>query len=260
MTELPYGTWSSPISAADVARGGVGLYSPGLVPKSLGLETWWVEERPSQDGRHALVRRLADGTSRDVIGPEWSPRTRIMEYGARSWCHIENVGTVFCFWDDQRLYLLAAESSTPIPLTGAGGDDLSQMYGEPVAGPDGFVIVVRESQRAGAVTRDLVMVPLDGTAAETGSGIRVLNDEHHFYAWPRLSPDSRRVSYIAWDHPDMPWDSTVVAVVEIAETTQPERKLAGGQDEWIVCYGYHSPRRARSFQGRCWESHRPTRW
>ncbi|HVQ86936.1 MAG TPA: prolyl oligopeptidase family serine peptidase, partial [Actinomycetes bacterium] len=234
MTELPYGTWSSPISAADVARGGVGLYFPGLVLTPAGLETWWVEERPSQGGRHAIVKRLSDGTTEDVIGPEWSPRSRIMEYGAHSWCHVDNVGTVFCFWDDQRLYLLADGSSTPVALTPAGGEDVSHMYGEPIAGPAGYVMAVRESHRAGVVTRDLVMVPLDGSAAGAESGIRILNDEHHFYACPRLSPDGRRVSYVAWDHPDMPWDSTVVSVVDIAEEAQRELVLAGGKDESIL--------------------------
>ena len=67
MTELPYGPWSSPISAADVARGGVGLYFPGLVSTSWGLETWWLEERQSQDGRHALVKRLGDGERRPEV-------------------------------------------------------------------------------------------------------------------------------------------------------------------------------------------------
>ena len=234
MTELPYGTWSSPISAADVARGGVGLYFPGLVSTSSGLETWWLEERQAHDGRHALVKRLGDGEPHDVIGPEWSPRTRIMEYGALPWCHIENVGTVFCFWDDQRLYLMAKDSSTPTPLTPKGDDNAWHMYGEPIAGPTGFIITIRESHHAGVVTRNLVIVPLDGSAASDDSRIRVLNDEHHFYAWPRLSPDGRQVSYVAWDHPAMPWDSTVIAVVDIAETEQREVQLAGGVDESLL--------------------------
>jgi len=232
--EFPYGTWSSPISAADVAAGGVGLYFPGLVPTSVGLETWWLEERQSHDGRHALVKRLGDGELHDVIGPQWSPRSRIMEYGALPWCNVENIGTVFCFWDDQRLYLMGEDSSTPTPLTPAGDEHTSHMYGEPIVGPVGFVIAIRESHQAGVVTRNLVMVPLDGSAASDDSQIKVLNDEHHFYAWPRLSPNGHRVSYVAWDHPAMPWDSTVIAVVDIADTSQREVKLAGGRDESLL--------------------------
>jgi acetyl esterase/lipase len=234
MPELPYGTWSSPISAADVARGGVGLYFPGLVATPTGLETWWVEERSADDGRHALVARTAEGTTRDVLGPKWSPRSRIMEYGARSWCQVDDVGVVFCFWDDQRLYLQTEGSSTPVALTPASRDDESHMYGEPVPGPPGSVIAVRESHRGDVVSRDLVMVPLDRSAADDEGAIRVLNDQHHFYAWPRLSPDGRRVSYTAWDHPAMPWDRTVVGLVEIAQAAQPERILVGGDDESLL--------------------------
>jgi dipeptidyl aminopeptidase/acylaminoacyl peptidase len=240
MTELPYGTWHSPISAADVARGGVALEFPGVVDTPEGAEVWWIEERPSDAGRHALVRRAVDGTFSDILGPKWSPRSRIIEYGARPWCRVvsdaasQTAGTVFCFWDDQRLYLLTDGEDTPVPLTSAPTDAGQHMYGEPIAGPTGTVMVVRETHRNGVVSRDLVLVPLDGSAATTDSAVHIANDQHHFYANPRLSPDQERVAYAAWDHPHMPWDSTVIAVVELTDPTHAERVVTGGTDESVL--------------------------
>ena len=42
------------------------------------------------------------------------------------------------------------------------------------------------------------------TGAET-----VLATGRDFYAAPKLSPDGSKVAYVAWDHPNMPWDATV---------------------------------------------------
>ncbi len=235
-TTLPYGSWPSPISAADVASGTLSLAFPGIVPTSgaAAAEIWWLEGRPQDGGRFALVRSASDGTVSDVLGPEWSIRSRIIEYGAHPWTRVPG-GTVFCFWDDQRLYLLPDGATDPQPLTTAPADDITHMHGEPRLGPDGTVVAVRETRSGETVSRTLVLVPLDGSAADTDSSVTVVNDQHHFYAHPRLSPDGSKVSYIAWDHPQMPWDGTVAAVVDLEpELPASERVLLGSTSESVM--------------------------
>jgi len=48
----PYGTWVSPLSAADVAAGGLRLSGVSLD----GDDIYWLEGRPREGGRYALVR------------------------------------------------------------------------------------------------------------------------------------------------------------------------------------------------------------
>ena len=43
-----------------------------------------------------------------------------------------------------------------------------------------------------------------------------------FYASPRLSPDGKRLAFLAWDLPDMPWDSAALYVAR-----RPRRRHAG---------------------------------
>lgn len=235
---LPYGTWPSPISAADVARGSLDLEFPAAVPSADGVEVWWLEGRPEHEGRSALMRRTASGEILEVLPPAWNVRSRIIEYGARCWSRIETprgAATVFCFWDDQRLYLLPDGADAPTPLTVAPTDAASHLYGEPVPGPAGTVIAVRETHTDGVVTRALVQVPLDGSAADDDAAVTVLNDQHHFYGHPRLSPSGTRVSYIAWDHPQMPWDGTVAAIVDLdGPLPATERVLAGSTSESVL--------------------------
>jgi hypothetical protein len=47
MTDIAaYGTWKSPISAADVARGATKVGFPSFA----GEEVWWQESRPDEGG------------------------------------------------------------------------------------------------------------------------------------------------------------------------------------------------------------------
>jgi dipeptidyl aminopeptidase/acylaminoacyl peptidase len=239
MQTLRYGSWPSPITAHDIAAGTVSLEFPAFVAGPDGGEVWWIEGRPSDGGRHALVARRADGTVEDVLGPAWSPRSRIHEYGARQWLAVPGVGVVFCFWDDQRLYLLRDGSDTPVPITPPPVDDARPMYGEPSPGPDGTIIVVREMQSGDEgvphVERDLVLVPLDGSAADDAARLRTLTADHHFYGNPRLSPDGRRVAYVAWEHPQMPWDGTLLCVVDVeGPQAGVERVVAGSTTESVL--------------------------
>ena len=65
---------------------------------------------------------------------------------------------------------------------------------------------------------------------------QILTSGHDFYMQPRWSPDGRQVAWIAWDHPNMPWDGTLlyVAPVEYSDGGLPRigspRMVAGGKD------------------------------
>ena len=59
---------------------------------------------------------------------------------------------------------------------------------------------------------------------------------HDFYAAPRLSPDGRRLAWLSWDHPRMPWDGTELWVADVTAAGElaAERLVAGGPDESVV--------------------------
>ena len=52
----------------------------------------------------------------------------------------------------------------------------------------------------GRIVRDIVTVPLDGSAANDGSRVRSVVGGSDFLAYPRVSPDRQRVAWIAWNH------------------------------------------------------------
>jgi dipeptidyl aminopeptidase/acylaminoacyl peptidase len=45
--------------------------------------------------------------------------------------------------------------------------------------------------------------------------IRVVAQGHDFYSSPALSPDGKKIAWITWDFPNMPWDSSQLWIAEI---------------------------------------------
>src|SRR2546428_4836248 len=73
----PYGSWKSPISSNMVVADAVRL---GQVQLD-GADLYWIELRPQEGGRNAVVRRSADGRTTDMTAPGFNARTRVHEYG-----------------------------------------------------------------------------------------------------------------------------------------------------------------------------------
>ncbi|MGH8259742.1 MAG: prolyl oligopeptidase family serine peptidase, partial [Steroidobacteraceae bacterium] len=58
----------------------------------------------------------------------------------------------------------------------------------------------------------------DARRSPGASAGTVLFGESDFVAYPRVSPDGRQLAWIAWSHPDMPWDSTTLHVAAVSES------------------------------------------
>ena len=262
MTETAaFGTWKSPISAADVARGTVGVTYPSMA----GGEVWWQERRPSEGGRTTIMASAgASGEPRELLPAPWNARNRVHEYGGKSYLPVPSLSLaggfdlVFANFADQRLYAVggAVEAGIdPVPLTPA---DAGFRFADMVLSPDGQDIwCVRETVLAldgarppagfhvgggVAVKRDIVAVPLDGSASTDASFIRVMVYGAEFFAFPTPSPDGRWLAWINWNHPNMPWDGTELRVAQLSGAPVPigpvhvaeSTLVMGGQEESVL--------------------------
>jgi len=140
-----------------------------------------------------------------------------------------------------------AAAERPRPLTPVPDRPHGLRYADPVQARGGVeVCCVRETITGDAPTdvrRELVAVPLDGSAAEDPGAVRVLAASHRFMTSPRLSTDGRRAAWIGWNHPAMPWDGTELCVAEVAQdgTFGPHRVLAGGPAEAVCQVEWDGP-------------------
>ena len=254
---VPFGAWPSIVSPADVVGG-------ASVPTALAAGdgiAWWSETRPSQGGREAIVRRDGDGTLHEVLPPGFNVRTRVHEYGGGAWwVHQE---TVFATsWEDQRIYRVDP-AHEPTAISPDPPSPHAWRYADGRVTPDGrWVVCVRERHDGPDVATDvhneIVAVPADGSSDPI-----VLYSDTDFVAAPRISRDGRQLAWIAWNHPNMPWDSTELWVGRLDEHDgllhlSDSRREAGGAGESLVQpeWGRHATLYVCSDRSGWWNVHR----
>jgi dipeptidyl aminopeptidase/acylaminoacyl peptidase len=227
-----YGAWKSPITSDLIVAQAVGLSEVRLDSG----EIYWLEGRPQERGRSVLVRAgIGSEDNVDVTPAPFNARTRVHEYGGGAWLVDKGV-LYFSNFADGRLYRLEADSAEPQPLT---PEPSGQSGGWRFA--DGIIdagrnrwIGVREDHTAGGEPVNAI-VGVD-VAGRGGEPVNILVDGHDFFSSPRLSPDGRRLIWLTWDHPNMPWNGTTLYLAELddagAVSGEPEI-IAGGPDESI---------------------------
>lgn len=201
MKRAPFGTWTSPLSATDLARSSIALNYVQVIE---GVP-YWVESRPAEGGRNVLVTAAANGGVRELTPSGYSVRTRVHEYGGTPYAMRGDI-LYFSNFSDQRVYVQKG-SGKPAPLTPEG-----YRYADYELDSTGsWLFCVREDHTAAGEPRNSI-VALGTTAGDAGT---LLFGESDFVAYPRLSPDGRRLAWIAWNHPDMPWDTTTLFVADV---------------------------------------------
>jgi dipeptidyl aminopeptidase/acylaminoacyl peptidase len=230
MTELPYGSWPSPISAASLVEGVVGISE--LITD--GNDIWWSESRPDEGGRVAIVRRSNDGQLTAVTPPNANVRTMVHEYGGGAWW-VSDRTLYYCDFADQRLRRILP-GGEPELLTPDPPAPRAWRYADGRCTADGeWFVCVREvhHQVPGDAhlepDNQIVAVRLDGSLE-----VRELVLGADFYSCPRPSPDGSLLAWIQWSHPSMPWYGTELWVGELKDgTVVSGRAVAGGPDESV---------------------------
>ena len=228
---LRCGAWPSPLTPERAAVGAVLLGYAGVAQGRLH----WVEGRPTEQGRSVLMACDAVGatgaageaaTPVERLAPDANVRSRVHEYGGTPWAAVGDQ-LVYSSFADQRLRLRSAGGSERL-LTPAGC-----RYADGHAGSDGHTLVcVREDHRGDGEARNaVVLLDLDRPDDEG----RVLFGDSDFVAWPRRDTSGRRLAFVAWDHPAMPWDETRLLVGTVADGALTGAEVvAGGPAESVA--------------------------
>ena len=95
-TRVPYGSWKSPITSGLLTSSGIGFSEIHFANGQL----YWLESRPEEGGRVAVVRCSTEGKIFDVIPREFSARTRAHEYGGGGLLSSDTVLTIGRMWID----------------------------------------------------------------------------------------------------------------------------------------------------------------
>ena len=226
-----YGCWRSPIGTEMVTaaqnRLGQVLADSGIV--------YVAEGRPSEGGRTTLLRINHDGSVEELTPGPFNLRTRMMEYGGIAYAVLGD--WVVAIEDRDQCPYLIRPAGVKLRLTEP--QDGKVRYGDMVIDAKRQrVIAVREDHRGeGEPVNDLAAFPLDGSG-----DVQELVGGHDFFAYPRLSPDGDKLTWVSWDHPNMPWDNTQLWQAPLDLNGRPEEPaLVAGQGEESVLQPEWSP-------------------
>jgi dipeptidyl aminopeptidase/acylaminoacyl peptidase len=220
----PFGSWKSPITSDLIVSETVGLSQP----KIEGDDFYWLEMRPSEGGRNVVVKRGANGVTRDVTPKEFNVRTRVHEYGGGDYVVSQGV-VYFSNFVDQRLYSQSG-TNQPQPITPAA----QMRYADAVVDPGRRrLICVREDHTLAdrEAVNTIVSLSLDGNE-DCG---QVLASGYDFFSNPRISPDGNYLAWLSWNHPNMPWDGSELWLARFFDDGQivEPRLVAGSVSESI---------------------------
>lgn len=218
-----YGSWRSPITAELVARQSI-RFGDLLVD---GKVLYWVESRPAEKGRSVIVQHTPDGRTCDVIHTPFSARSRVHEYGGGAFTVSKGV-IYFVNFDDQRIYTKDLAGAIH-PVTSEDGNRYADLVVDEM---HNRIICIQEAhgETAKEPVNSIVSIDITGTVNP-----QVLVSGSDFYSSPRSSPNNGQLAWLAWNHPNMPWDGTElwIAEVDAAGALVNPRMVAGSVSESI---------------------------
>jgi dipeptidyl aminopeptidase/acylaminoacyl peptidase len=221
-TVAPYGSWKSPITAEMLVQGAVRFGDVSID----GDTVYWVEGRPEEQGRYVICRRTADGKIEDVLPAPFSARTLVHEYGGGGL--LAAGGEVyFTNYADQRIWRMKP-GAAPQAITPESKQRFADY--ELDARRNRLVAVCEDHTTSDNEPANLIV------AVDLANGrVTPLVEGADFYSNPRISPDGKQLSWLSWNHPNMPWDDSDVWVAPINAdgSLGKARQVAGGKDESV---------------------------
>ena len=207
-----FGLWKSPISPISVARG---IKLTDAAWDDDGTLVW----RERRDGRGILVLQPPDKQTFRELNNDYSASGHV-GYGGGDFT-VKNGMVYFVEAQTGRIFKQPTGQGIAKPVTPGFGGAAS-----PVVSPDGkHLLYVHSYERIDSLA-------ITGTDGKTWPQNLVTGDD--FYMQPTWHPNGKLIAWIAWNHPNMPWDGTFLRT---AALTYNENGLPSIGDAAVVAGG-----------------------
>ncbi|KAK9416086.1 putative Alpha/Beta hydrolase protein [Seiridium unicorne] len=191
----PYGTWESEITKDAVFSSSRVLLSPRFDRRT--GRAFCCELRA--DGNNHLIE-LRDGDCIDILPEDFSAKSRVYEYGGGPYAILPGNRVIFSNFKDRSLYILDVDGGNVQSLLASETLRYGDLEAHP--GDEPWVLAVQEDHEIDIPEKVKNYV----VAINTDSGeVRRIVEGADFYMFPTFSPDGKKVSWVEWSFPGMPW-------------------------------------------------------
>ncbi len=222
-----------PLAASRV----VGAIPSWSEPRLCGGRLFWLERRPDEGGRTALLCRPLDDLSGpapaavEISPPEADLRSRTHDYGGGIYALKEDgAGGITAVWVNDRDRALWSLTLPALAPSGCSGEGARRLTGADPARrfADGLIDAPRQ-RWIGVLEEDeaeaLVAVPLAGGEPQP------LRPAADFIGYAVLSPAGSHLAWVEWQRPWMPWERSELWLGRIGEAGEllEVRRIAGSR-------------------------------
>ena len=200
-----------------------------------GKKNYWLEIRPAEKGRYVVVQRDEIGKIKDITPSGFNVRTRVHEYGGGTYTIFKSA-IYFVNYKDQRIYRQLVGSSEANPITPLKNKDGSLgKYASLTISSDGKKILFVYEKEYHDKENENFLAVLDLDSGDICEPI-IIAKGCDFYADPIFSTTGKKIAWLQWNHPNMPWDRTELMVGVFKNNAIHEVKRVAGGDNSSICF------------------------
>ena len=208
----------------------VGFNSP-LFAESLQIDgdfTYWCEMRPENKGLSTLVRHDAIlGEQKDMTPADFNARTFVHEYGGGAFT-VSNGIIYVSNGNDGAIYVIKPGFG-PRRLTAQKTEKSETRFADMHLTPYGLVAIGELHESGMPVQNFLALINT------TNGSYKKLAWGYDFYSSPAISADGKKIAWICWNHPNMPWTNSELWVANLHKngTLKAPKQICGKLKESI---------------------------
>ncbi|KAK1996327.1 prolyl oligopeptidase [Colletotrichum falcatum] len=208
-----YGDWESPITVDTVTSKSRGIASP-RVHRRTG-RAFFVESK--DDGRKGIVEITPHGL-RDLLPAPYSASNTVYEYGGSAYDVVSD-GRIIFSHKDNTVKILDPDTSDVSDL--AGGPALR--YSNFSANPESPWVLAIEEDHAIPTPKGIrnYVVAIN---AHSGQVKRVVEGADFYYT-PQFSVDGKRLTWMEWDQPNLPFAAANIFAADWASSASVENAV-----------------------------------
>uniref|UniRef100_A0A8R1HHT2 Acyl-peptide hydrolase n=1 Tax=Caenorhabditis japonica TaxID=281687 RepID=A0A8R1HHT2_CAEJA len=202
VTKAAYGSWDSQITPDIFAKCNCKMICELQV---VGKTVYWVEQN-AVTGKRELYSKPVDGNDRTRWADGQSVQTAVHEYGGGA-LHVLPDGSVLFATIEGVFYQKSADS---------GVEQLAEANNRmfrfaDFSATETHVFAVNESHQVDAKVPENRLISIDRKTRNQN----VVASGADFYAYPRVSPDGKKLIWMQWNHPNMPWDESSIRMADL---------------------------------------------
>tara|TARA_Y100000590_G_scaffold470613_1_gene666974 strand:- start:6450 stop:8318 length:1869 start_codon:yes stop_codon:yes gene_type:complete len=191
---------------------------------------YWLENFPEKDGLTSIIVMDENQNVTNLTGEKYSIQSKVHEYGGGAYI-VKDGKIIFVNSSDQNLYQINKTNIKRITR------NPSYRFGDLSMFQDNIYFILEEHKKDNITENFLATLNLNKPEK-----IQKLASGSSFYSNPRVSNDGKKLLWLQWDLPYMPWEASELWVGTFNEKKtffSDSKKIDGGQasaifqPEWI---------------------------